>query len=121
MGYWINKLTRDQEKFLLGLLNSSAAAKYQQRLMLELTFADACKYWGVNENLRGEAVDTQLSKLHTGLTDVVHVLGGKDVELSDGRSLSNEDVRLLRQVDDYLMERFSRHLTLLRNRSDPVA
>jgi hypothetical protein len=111
------KLTRDQEKFLLGLLNSSAAEKYQQGLKLELTFGEACKYWGVTD-MRGEAVDTRLAKLRTGLTDVERVLGDTDVELSNGRSVSKEDVRLLRKVDDYLMERFSRHLTLMRNRSD---
>lgn len=112
------KLSRDQEKFLLGLFNSTAAEKYQEGLKLELTFADACKFWGVTENLRGEAVDARLARLRTGFTDVERVLGDSDVELSNGRSVSKEDVRLLRKVDDYLMERFSRHLTLLRNRSD---
>jgi len=47
---------------------------------------------------------------------VERIIGEIDVELSNGRSVSKDEIRLLRKVDDYLMERFSRHLTLLRNR-----
>jgi hypothetical protein len=110
------KLSREQEKFLLALLNGSALEKFQQGLKLELTFADACRFRGVTDNLRGEAVDARLERLRSGISDAERVLGDNDVELSNGRSVSKEEMRLLRKVDDYLMERFSRHLTLLRNR-----
>jgi hypothetical protein len=112
------KLTREQEKFFLGLLSGAAVEKFQQGLKLELTFGDACKFWGVTENLRGEAVDAKLDRLRAGITDVERVLGENDVELSNGRSISKDEIKLVRKVDDYLMERFSRHLTLLRNRAD---
>lgn len=112
------KLSRDQEKFLLGLLNATAVEKHQQGLKLELTFNDACKFWGVTDNLRGEAIDARLGKLRSSLSEVEQIIGDIDVELSNGRSVSADETRLLRKVDDYLMERFSRHLTLLRNRAE---
>lgn len=110
------KLTRDQEKFFLGLSGTTAVEKYEQGLKLELTFGDACKFWGINDSLHGEALDARLNKLRAGMADIERFLGSNDVVLSNGRNLSIKDVALLRKVDDYLTERFGRHLTLLRNR-----
>jgi len=112
------KLSRDQEKFLLGQLNSIAVEKYQQGLKLELTFADACKYWGVTDNLRGEALDARLDKMRAGMAEASRMVGTTGADLSNGRNVGPDDMRLLHKVDDHLMERFSRHLTLLRNRAD---
>jgi hypothetical protein len=112
------RLSRDQEKFLLSLLGSPAVEKFQQGLKLELTFADACKYWGITENLRGDALDARLERFHTGLTEINRIVGSAPADLSTGRSISPEEIRELHKVDDYLNERFSRHLTLLKNRSE---
>jgi hypothetical protein len=110
------KLTKDQEKFLLSLFNSTAVQKYQEGLKPELTFADALKFWGLSENIHGSALDTRLDKLRSTVAEVETVVTGADMVLSNGRSVSLADVNLLSRVDEYLMERFSRHLTLLRNR-----
>lgn len=112
------KLNRDQEKFLLALLNSDAVEKYQQGLKLELAFADACKYWGITENLRGEALDGRLDRFRTGLTEVDRIVGSTGADLTNGRSVSADEFRLLHKVDEYLNERFARHLTLLKNRAE---
>jgi hypothetical protein len=110
------KLSREQEKFILGLLGSTAVEKYQQGLKLELTFADACKFWGITENLRGEVLDARMNRLRASMAEADRVVGTTGADLSNGRNVSAEEMRLLHKVDDYLVERFSRHLTLLRNR-----
>lgn len=112
------RLSRDQEKFLLNLLGSPAFEKFQQGLKLELTFPDACKYWGITENLRGDALDARLDRFRTGLTEIDRIVGSTAADLSTGRSISPEEIRQLHKVDDYLNERFSRHLSLLKNRSE---
>jgi hypothetical protein len=112
------RLTKEQEKFLLNLFSTTAVEKYQQGLKQELTFADACRFWNVTENLRGQAVDARLDRLRDGLTEAETLIGDEGVDLSNGRNVSSSDLRLLRKVDEHLMERFSRHLTLVRNRSD---
>ena len=113
-----SKLSRDQEKFLLGLLTSPALEKFQQGLKLELTFADACRFWGISESLRGDALDTRLTRLRAGLADVDRLVANGGLDLSTGRSVTNEEVHLIHQVDEYLNDRFGRHLTLLRNRGE---
>jgi hypothetical protein len=109
------KITRDQEKYLLGLFSSSAVQKFEEGLKDELTFADASRFWGT-EDLRGDALTARLDRLRATLADVERSLGSGSAELSNGRSISKEDLSLLTAVDEYLEDRFSRHLSLLRNR-----
>jgi hypothetical protein len=110
------KLSRDQEKFLLGLLNSTAVQKYQEGTKNELTFADACRYWGITESMNVATLDAKLDHLRGTLGDLDRLLSKGNAVLSNGRSISSEDLDLLCAVRAYLEERFSRHLSLLRNR-----
>src|SRR5580704_4188589 len=48
------KLSREQERFLLGLLNSSAVEKFLENRKQELTFAVFSRFWGITENMHGE-------------------------------------------------------------------
>jgi len=111
------KLSRDQEKALLALLASTAVQKMEEGRKDELTFADACRWWGITENLHGEALNARLEKTRASLTELARLIGAGTAELSNGRAVSMDDLALLSQVHEYLEERFSRHLTLLRNRA----
>jgi hypothetical protein len=111
-----SRLSRDQEKLLLGPLGSSAVQKFEEGLKNELTFGDACRFWGITDNMQGEALNKKLDQMRLMLVDVERVIGQTTVELSNGRSISREDVSLLTAVHEWLADRFSRHLNLLRNR-----
>jgi hypothetical protein len=110
------KISRDHEKFMLGLLGSSAVQKYEEGLKDELTFADACRFWGISENLHGDALSAKLDRLRGVIAEVERVVGTGTAELSNGRSISKDDLNLMAGVHEYLIERFNRHLSLLRNR-----
>jgi hypothetical protein len=112
-----SKLLKDQEKLLLGLHNSTAVHKFEEGLKNELTFGDACRFWGISENLHGEALDQRLEKLRLGLLEIEKLIGQSSVELTNGRSIAREDLSLLMAVHEWLTDRFSRHLSLLRNRN----
>jgi DNA-binding PadR family transcriptional regulator len=112
------KLSRDQEKFLQGLFASSAVEKFQEGRKQELTFADATRFWGITENLRGEALDARMDRLRASLADLDRLLGAGSTTLSNGRAVTGDDLGLLCDVHAYLEDRFARHLTLLRNRTD---
>jgi hypothetical protein len=111
------KIAKDQEKSLLGLLGSSAFKKFQEDLKEELTFADACRFWGITENLHGDALNGRLNRLLTTLAEFREMLGSGNVTLSTGRSVSLDDISVLNDVHEYLEGRFTRHLNLLRNRT----
>lgn len=111
-------LTRDQEKLLHGLLASTAWSKHLEDRKQELTFADACRYWGITENLSGSEVDKQLNAFRKALTELDRLLGSNgSAVLPGGRSVSGDEVGRLDKLHAYLEQRFGRHLGLLRNRA----
>jgi hypothetical protein len=111
------KLGRDMEKFVLGLLDSSAVQKFEENRKGELTFADACRFWIITENMKGDALDSRLQQVQTMLTELDRGLADADAELSSGRVLTAGDARFLTNIHRYMEDRFDRHLNLLRTRA----
>jgi hypothetical protein len=109
-------LSPDQEKLFLVLRGSSAVFKFFEGLKHEVTFADATRYWGINELDQGEALDAKLDGQRTNLVEIDKVVSESNVVLMDGRRISGEDLNLLIEVHDWLVDRFFRHLKLLRKR-----
>ena len=111
------RLRPELERRLVTLLDSTAVQKFEERRKNDLTFADACKFWNITENMFGDEVRSQLDKIPQTLTEVGQLLGGGRVEMSTGRSIGPEDLVTVTTVHSYLLDKFSRHLTLLRTRT----
>jgi hypothetical protein len=111
------RLGRDQEKFLLGLLDSTAIQKFEENRKAELTFADACRFWSITENMKGDALDARLEQFQKNLEELDRQLAQDDAELSNGRVVTAGDLRVVGNIHRYMEDRFGRHLTLLRTRS----
>jgi hypothetical protein len=110
------KLSREQDRLLLSMLNSPAVEKYLENRKQELTFADACRFWGISDTIHGEALDARMNRMRLQLADFERLVGTGGIDLSNGRSVSLDDVAQLSVVNEYLQERFARHLNLLRSR-----
>jgi hypothetical protein len=111
-------LPREQDKMLQALFAGSAVRKYQDGHKQDLTFADACRFWSITENMSGSALDARLKAVRAALADIERTVGkGGQAVLSDGRAFTFDDANMLTDLHLYLEDRFSRHLTLLRNRS----
>ena len=115
-----SRLSRDHDKLLLHLLSAAAVRKYDDDRRSELTFGEACRFWSINENTHGEALDSRMRRFRATLGEIDRVLASGGKELTNGRSISDEDLSRLIEVHDYLEDRFSRHLNLLRTRSEKV-
>lgn len=111
------KLGRDQEKFLQALFDSSAVQKFNENRKAELTFADACRFWGITENMKGDALDARLVQVQEMLTELDRTFADADAKLSNGREVDAGDIRVLTNIHRYMEDRFDRHLNLLRSRS----
>ena len=111
------KVPKDLENQLKALLVSPAFSRYQQGMKREITFKDACKFWGLPENAQGDAVDQGLKKVPAALDQVEQLLIGETVELSDGQSVSQQQLRQLSTVHRFLTEQFTRHLAQMRERT----
>jgi hypothetical protein len=108
---------KDQDKLLNTLFGTTALEKFLEGRKQEWTFADACRFWNITENLAAEILDSRLDHLTAVLADLERQIGVSSAVLSNGRSVSAEDVAQLYEVHNQLSTRFSRHLTLLRNRT----
>ncbi len=109
------RLPKEHERLILGLLDSTAADKFASKKSFELSFADACRFWGIDNNVIGEALAERLSQVEKslGLADRLAAKGSLAI---GSRDIPAADVELLREVHDHLQERFARHLSLLRSR-----
>lgn len=111
------RLSRDQEKFLQTLFDTSAVQKFEENRKAELTFADACRFWGITENMKGDQLDAKLTHFQTTLAELDKQISQADAELTGGRVVTAGDLRVLSNIHRYMEDRFGRHLSLLRNRS----
>jgi hypothetical protein len=109
-------LTRDQEKTLQNLFSGSAWHKYREGRKSELTFADACRFWGITENMQSDQLDSRLEQVRIDLTGIEVRLGLGSTVLADGRSVTPEEIGSLLDTHAFLEGRFARHLNLLRQR-----
>lgn len=110
------KLSKEYDKLLQGLFVTSAFEKVREARQQELTFADACRFWSITENLSGDALDARLDHLRAALADIERQMGLGSATLGDGHNVTAEDIAQLCDIHASLLQRFSRHLTLLRNR-----
>jgi hypothetical protein len=111
------KVSRDQEHFLLRLLESGAWEKFEQNRKAELTFADACRFWGVTENMKGDALDERIGQFNHQLAEPERLFADGDGPLSNGRHVDAGEVRVLTNIHRYMEDRFDRHLNLLKSRT----
>ncbi len=110
-------MPRDHDKLLQTLYATSALRKYQEGHKQDLTFADACRFWSITENLAGPALDARLLAVRAALAEIERTVRKGQAVLSDGRAFGFDDANLFNDLHLYLEDRFSRHLTLLRNRA----
>jgi hypothetical protein len=111
------QVPKDLEQQLVNLFMTTAFRRYEEGMKREITYKDACRFWGLSESTSGDAVDQALKKLPGTLAAVENVLIGETVELSNGQSVSQADLKSLAGVHKFLTEQFARHLSQQRDRA----
>lgn len=102
---------------LLRLLDGSVFSKHMEDRTSDISFADACEFWDADPARGADSVREKLAALKPELDQADSLLGAGPLELSNGRSVESSDVSLLKTLNNYLQERFSRHINLVRSRS----
>jgi hypothetical protein len=113
----VQRMSREHERFLKVLFDSSAVQKFEDNRKHELSFADACRFWTITENMKGEQLDEKLEELDTTLAEMDRILAEIDSEMSGGRVVTAGDIRVMTNIHRYMQDRFERHLNLLRSRT----
>lgn len=111
------KVPKEMETHLISLFTNIAVRRFKEGMKREITYKDACRFWGLAETAHGPAVDDAISSVPATLEAVEKLLIGETVELSNGMSASQEDLKTLGAVNKFLLEQFSRHLSLQRDKT----
>ncbi len=104
------KLSKEKDKFLQHLFTSTAFKKFEDNQKNDLAFADACRFWDITQNLKGELVDNRLDYLEKMLNELDQELAQEDAELNNGRVVTAGDLRALRNIHHFMEDRFDRLL-----------
>jgi hypothetical protein len=111
------KISEKQDALLQALFVSTAYEKYRENRRAELTFADACRFWGITENLSSAALDDRLRIVTRTLDQLSDKIGQGSVVLRTGQAVGKPEINTLIDLHHFLEDHFSRHLNLLRHRS----
>ena len=112
----VQRMSRDHERFLKVLFDSSAVQKFEENRKHDLKFADATRFWNITENMKGEQLDEKLEEVSKTLAELDRVLADNDSEMTGGRVVTAGDIRVLTNIHRYMEDKFDRHLNLLRSR-----
>jgi hypothetical protein len=107
-------MSGDQVKLLETLLACAAWQKFYLGRKAELTFEDACRFWGVTESTPREVIIGRISRLHSDLAGIEQSIGFDGEILVNGRSVSYEDIATILDASAFLEGRFARHINRLR-------
>ena len=78
-------MSREHERFLKVLFDSSAVQKFEDNRKHELSFADATPFWGITENMKGDQLDERLEDMDKTLAELDRILADVDAETTGGR------------------------------------
>jgi hypothetical protein len=109
------QLSHEDNAMLMTMLGGVAWAKAAEGKQLEWIFSDACNFWSMGDR-GGAAVDVRLAEIQQRLEQLTTMLAIGPLTLSDGKVLGVADVKKLRELHGQLVQRFARHLSLLRSR-----
>lgn len=104
------------EQQLVSLFLTTAFRRYAEGMKREITYRDAARFWNLPETATGDAVDQVLAKVPATLAAVEQLLIGDSIELSNGRSVSQADLKSLAAVHRFLTEYFAHNLHQQRER-----
>lgn len=109
--------------FLGRCLYCTAMSKAERGLTDEITFPEACEFWGYSSTpaSSGPSLFPYLDAFVRDLAISRTVLRRGPYVLDDGREVGLEDVFCLQQLHDALSTQFSRHLRLLAERAKVIA
>jgi hypothetical protein len=113
----VQRMNRENERFLKVLFDSTAVQKFEDNRKHELAFADACRFWSITENMKGEQLDEKLEEMDKTLAEMDRMLADNDSEMTGGRVVTAGDIRVMTNIHRYMEDKFDRHLNLLRSRS----
>lgn len=110
------KINRDIEKFILRITTTQAIRRYRTGAKFEITFRDACAFWGVTDPTDLMAVRKAAASVPDEVARAEELFTGDRLVLSNGQLVTMDELKMISAVHSFLSEQFARQLDLSRVR-----
>lgn len=114
------RVNKELDRNLLSIMDSPAMEKFIDGVKQEISFTEACKFWGILDGMSADQIDHRISSIRKTLDHMERQIGLGSAVLSSGQSISVAEVSKAVEVHKFLDDRFARHLNLLRARTARV-
>lgn len=112
-------LARPTIEALKKLLSSKAVEKVKNNRVEDVTFYDACAFWGVSPMSSAIELEGRLANFERLVQSARSVLRGKAASFAHGgEGFGVDDLKRLTEVHNLLQEKFSTELAFIRQRGD---
>jgi len=108
-------LPRDFDRLLHRLVASRATSKVRDGNAAELSFFDACMFWGITPRSSSIKLRERLENTRQVVAAARDIVGKGTVRTSSG-TITHEDIKLLQEVDKILRDRFHAELEIIAQR-----
>jgi hypothetical protein len=107
---------------LKGLLNSRALQKWREGRSEDITFYDACGFWGISPRSSANEFHAKVAGILTLLEAACQATSDKSASYHHGSSgFDSDEISEALTMHDWLQTKFSRELAVIENRSDRMA
>jgi hypothetical protein len=110
------RLTKELERFLERITGSQAIIRFRTGMKQNITFRDACDFWGVQDRANVEGVQDAARKFPGIIAQIEQLFEDDKLQLSSGRRISIQEVHALSDLHTFLLDQFSRHMNMTKPR-----
>ena len=112
-------LARELRQELNRLFSSKANEKYRNGRLNDLTFHDACAFWGISPRSSAIEFNGRIANFNGVIDAARKVIQGKVVSFEHGsQTYSDKDLDMLLEVHNYMLKRFSSDIEFIQRRTD---
>lgn len=112
-------VSRDLSNRIKNLLEARASQKFRQGREDDITFSDACVFWGITPRSSAIECEGALNGLDQVLSTISEIVGTSAKRFThDGPMITNFDIEKLVSVHEFMKERFEHDLFIIRQRRD---
>ena len=111
-------LGRPLQDGLRRLVTSRAAEKSRSARSDDLTFHDACGFWGITPRSSANALAARLAETESILAAAKSYAGGGSVDLGKRKQVDADEIGRLVRLNTLLQDRYSTELSAIRQRTD---
>lgn len=111
-------LAREQVDFIRRLFDSRAATKFRASQREDISFFDACGFWGISSGSNAKDLWCRFAEIETILAAAGESLASRDtVRLKHGADFAAQDVKALKDAHIFLQDRFKSEIDHIKART----